>query len=148
MKRGDLFFPAGYTLLELMIVLSIMIIFLNVSFWAIIDFESGLKLNRMAWILQSEIRALQMQAMTEGVLYEMRFEENVYRIYRKKVFVRKSFLEPGINFLGTLKPLSFTYTGFPSSGMSIGLINKTGKKKFVIINPAAGRVRISSTAAE
>ncbi|MGM9571535.1 MAG: hypothetical protein ACI3ZR_04875, partial [bacterium] len=148
MKRGGCFFSAGYTLLELMVVVSIMIIFLNVSFLVILDFESGLQLNRMALILQSEIRAMQLQAMTEAVFYEMRFEENLYRIYRRNILVKKAFLEPGVNFLGKPKPLSFTYTGFPSSGMSIGLINKIGKKKFVIINPAAGRVRISSTAAE
>ena len=148
MKRGGWFFPAGYTLLELMIAISVLLVFLPVSFSVIGDFESEVKLKREALCLQSEIRAMQLQAMTEAVFYEMRFEENLYRIYRRNVLIKKTFLEPGISFIGRYERLRFTYTGFPSAGMSIGLIAENGRKKYVIVNPAAGRVRISSTAAE
>lgn len=148
MKRGDLFFSAGYTLLELLAAVSVLLIFLQASSLVIVDFQSNVRLKRMALILQSEIRHMQVQAMTEAVFYEMRFEENLYRIYRRNVLVKKVTLESGIKFIGRYKRLRFTYTGFPSVGMSIGLIDKTGRKKYVIINPAAGRVRISSSAAE
>ncbi len=62
-------------------------------------------------------------------------------------------LSPGIEFVGTttfvtrvagLPACIFLPTGAPSSGGTVTLKNKHNAKKYVIVNPVAGRVRVSS----
>lgn len=142
----------GVTLLELVLVLALVILAVSlplISFnWAI----QAVRLENTALAMKSQLRLLQSQAVTEAQYYEMRFDRSLkyYRIFRGSQQLKVVRFPPGIRYgfvnIGgsqVVPVLRFYPTGSPSAGGTITLENSYNSKRYIIITPAVGRVRVS-----
>lgn len=143
----------GFTLVELIIVISIMSLILGLAVVSVDRTMATIRLHNTANVLKSNLRLMQTQALSEGQYYEMRFDItlNQYRIFRGSNWVKTVKFEPGVNYLyaRTSGGVTFSYlryypSGSPSSGATIAIEGKYAYKRYIIINPAIGRVRVSS----
>jgi Tfp pilus assembly protein FimT len=109
------------------------------------------KLRTDARQLASLLRLAQQQSITSGQPKTVVFytENAKYKINGQS----SHLLNPGVNFMGTttfttkvggLPACSFSPSGAPSSGGTITLSN-SDSRIYVIVNPVAGRVRISDS---
>src|SRR5665648_538362 len=75
----------GYTLIELMVVVGIIVLLLGLSLNGLYNLLQWSKLNRAAAILSSELKNTQSRAFYEGVWYKIDFWESLdrYRIYKQ-----------------------------------------------------------------
>jgi len=107
-----------------------------------------INLNNTANLLQSELRLIQVRAVAEGQYYEIRFDVglNRYRLFRGSERIKTVRFEPGISYDPTrslISAIRYYPTGAPSSGATIALLDSHKNRKYVIITPAIGRVRVS-----
>lgn len=118
----------AFTLIEILITISIFALLLSVSLPALTCFSAQLSLNASARALASELRALQSQAI----------------LRHKTLSLNLGGLKfpPGIDPIKTSN-ISFSSSGSPPPGGSGTLIlqNKLGKTREIIVS-SAGRVRI------
>lgn len=142
----------GVTLLELTIILALMILALGIPLFSFGLAMDTLKLNNTAKILKSNLRLFQDKAIVEGQYYEFRFDitMNRYRIYRGTKAIQTVNFPSGVHYLYVtigsdvfLPVLRFYPTGSPSSGGTIALENNQKAKRYIVVTPAVGRVRIS-----
>lgn len=142
----------GFTLLELMVIVAIMTILFSIT---LISFTSALErinLNNTAQVMQSQLRLMQAKAVAEGQYYEIRFDPtlNRYRIFRGSNLVKVIAFEPGISYfyIRTSGGINVSYlryyaTSAPSSGATIAIQDNRQNKRYIIVTPAIGRIRIS-----
>lgn len=142
----------GFSLLELVIVIALINLILGIGVLSFNTVMERIRLDNTAKLMQSQLRLIQSQAISEGQYYEMRFDitRNRYRILRGSEPVKTVNFESGISYYytATSGSSSFPYlryypTGAPSSGATIAIEDNHAHKRYIIINPAIGRVRVS-----
>jgi prepilin-type N-terminal cleavage/methylation domain-containing protein len=118
----------AFTLIEILITISVLALLLSISFPAFTSFSTQLSLNSSAKALASELRAVQSQAVLEHKTLSLSLGDLK--------------LPPGISPIKTSK-ISFSSSGCPPPGGSGTLIlqNMLGKTRKIIVS-SAGRVRI------
>ena len=138
----------GYTLLELMVVVSIISILLITSFRGIIIAKENLDLNRSAHQLEAILKDCQASAMYTGSYYWVKFQPaiNRYQVFRENELINSVMLDNiiihNVNF--TDNEVYFYKTGTPSMGGTVTLKTKNGRKLYVIMTPVTARTRIST----
>ena len=145
----------GLTLVELLCVLALLGLILAVAVPAVSGISDNRNLELAARGLASDLRRTQQRAITSG--YEQRVEfrlfMNDYRIRDLGSGERVTIKLPeGINYRSVNFPsgsghptLVFHRSGAPGQGGTVGLTNESGDVLYVIVTPATGRVRISSS---
>jgi Tfp pilus assembly protein FimT len=108
------------------------------------------RLNADARKMASVLKLARQEAITTGKPRTVEFyiQNAKYKIVGSTSF----FLSPGINFVGTTtfpfkdykSTCGFSPSGAPSSGGTVTLQN-SDKKLYVIVNPIAGRIRVSES---
>lgn len=108
-------------------------------------------LEKAAWGLAADMRLARQVAITTGKYTRMEFRWKA-REYQMRLPVEKTVvkLPEGIvyarnNFPGSeeVRKLSFSSLGAPSQGGTVGFKTGSGLKRYVILTPATGRVRVS-----
>ena len=142
----------GYTLIELMVVVGIIILLLGLSLNGLDYLIQWNKLNIAATLLSSELKNTQSRAFYEGVYYKLQFWPTLdrYRIYKQTELIDDIILKDidlfNTNF--TDNNLYFYPNGVPSMGGTVTLKNKRGKVLYVIMTPVTARVRVSPSPPE
>jgi len=137
----------GYTLIELMVVVSIISLLLGLGINGLDYLIQWNKLNTAAALLSSELKNTQSRAFYEGLYYKLQFWPtlDIYRIYKQTELIDDIILKDidlfNTNF--TDNNLYFYPSGFPGQGGTITLKNKRGKILYVIMTPVTARVRVS-----
>ena len=153
--RGD---NKGFTLLELLCVLALLGLLTILAVPAVSALGQGKEVELAARELAIDMRQAQQKALTAGWTQrlEFRLNNNDYIIRDGKTgerIVKK--LPDGVSYLfirlplqGSYRLLSFNRFGSPNRGGTVALTNDTGDHYYVIITPATGRVRVSTTDVE
>lgn len=144
----------GMTLLEMMLVISILGLMLGVVVPIFHRTLVQLQLNGSAQQLAADLRHWQQRAISEEnsglkVLintqppnYYYLLKEN--SVISKQVVLTDKVAELTTNFTGN--GFTFTLRGTPHTGGGfIRLMDRYGRERYVIITPVTGRVRVSST---
>ncbi len=145
----------GFTLIELMVVIGIILLLLVLLINGINNLLQWSKLNRTAALLSSELKNTQSRAFYEGVYYKIEFyttfnwptSSNKYKILKgSESELCKEIKLEGVelfktNFTGNR--VRFYPNGVPSMGGTVTLKNSRGKILYVIMTPVTARVRIS-----
>jgi prepilin-type N-terminal cleavage/methylation domain-containing protein len=143
---------SGYTIIELIVVTTIIAILTVVSFKGLFTVKQNMDLNRAAHQLEAILKNCQSKAMYTGSYYKIEFHQslNRYRIFKDFVADRTIQLENiiihNVNF--TDNKVGFNKNGSPSMGGTVTLKTKNGKKLYVIMTPVTARTRISDTPPE
>lgn len=148
--------PAGYrcgfTLIELLCVIAIIAILSLLAMPLLFNWEPEWELEAAAWDLAAKIRLARQVAITRRKTTRIEFREAAgdYRIFfpgdpEEKITLPEGIYYGGINFpsSGGVHLLSFTMSGAPNQGGTVILINRDEEKRYVIVTPATGRVRVS-----
>jgi len=144
----------GMTLIELIMVLLILSVCLSLA-WPSFDrayqhYALDAASSHLAWTL----RSARSEAMLYGEHAYVRFYVPVDR-YRSKEGIYQ--LSSGVKFagiptfpsrIGTIPVCIFSPSGAPAGGGTVVLKNRFSDKKYIIVNPAAGRIRVSDEAPE
>lgn len=139
----------GFTLVEIIVCMLILSICMTLA-WPILDrvYQSHAldsASSQLAWTLRSARSA----AMMEGIYKDVRFYTPV-NSYKTSDGVRE--LPIGIKYAGTptfpsrvgsIPACIFNSAGAPSGGGTVVLKNKLNEKRYVIVNPVAGKVKVS-----
>lgn len=154
MWSGRILNRAGFTYLELILVIAIMAVIAVLALPLFAGVGDSRKLESAAWRLVSEMRLARQTAISTGktVRIEFRVEANDYRIWYPDETVRVKLPE-GITISGNNFPLkknsigirevSFTPTGAPTQGGTVTFKNSRGDRLYVITTPATARTRLS-----
>jgi len=138
----------GFSLIELMLVVSILSLIIGMTVNGIIGLIQWNQLNQAAEAISCELKNAQSRAFYEGKYYKIQFWPtlNRYRVYQQAELVEDRMLEPielyDTNF--TDDHVYFYPNGVPGQGGTITLKNHRGKTRYVIMTPVTARVRISS----
>ena len=138
----------GYTLIELMVVVSIISLLLGLGINGLYNLIQWNKLNTAAALLSSELKNIHSRAFYEGVYYKLQFWPSLdrYRVYKQTELVDDVTLKDidlfNTNF--TDNNLYFYPNGVPGQGGTVTLKNRRGKVLYVIMTPVTARVRIST----
>ncbi len=144
----------GFTLIELLLVFLISALCLSLS-WPALDrvyqhYALESTSSQLAWTL----RYARSEAMLLGQPCNIRFYVPVNR-YRSET--DSYSLAEGVEFagiptfpsrIGSIPVCSFNATGAPAGGGTVVLKNRLNDKKYIIVNPVAGKVRISDNPPE
>jgi len=140
----------GYTLLELLCVLALMGILSALAVPRLI-YIAHWELEGAARAMAADIRLVQQEAIVHGECTEVYFlgSHDSYQLRLPNVN-RMVYLPEGVNYEGqTSFPtdpfLKFNYLGAPGGGGTVTLQTKSGSKRYVIVTPVTGRVRVSKT---
>ena len=142
----------GYTLIELIIVTALISILTAV---AIPRFPllSGRQLTGAAWKIAGDVRLARSEAVITGQTCRITFYiDGGACLFTSEKETRLSELPEGITF-----PTSTTFAkdasgnpyiqfnplGRPSGGGTVALQTESGEKRYVIVTPVTGRVRVS-----
>ena len=137
----------GYTLIELMVVVTIISLLLGLGINGLDYLIQLNKLNVTAGLLSSELKNTQSRAFYEGVYFKLQFMPSLdrYRIYKQTELIDDIILKDidlfNSNF--TDDKVYFYPNGVPSMGGTVTLKNKRGKVLYVIMTPVTARVRVS-----
>ena len=137
----------GYTLMELMVVVSIISLLLGIGINRLDYLIQWNKLNTAAALLSSELKNTQSRAFYEGVYYKLQFWPTLdrYRIYKQSELADDIILKDIDLFNTNFTDDNFYFypSGVPGQGGTITLKNKRGKVLYVIMTPVTARVRVS-----
>lgn len=141
----------GYTLIELIAVMAILALAAAITFPALAQPLVNAKLESDARQMASALRMARQEAITSGQPRTVIFYpgNDKYKILGQSTY----YLKSGINYVGDTtftmrsggKPAcAFSPSGAPSSGGTVTLQSQAGRL-YIIVNPVAGRVRISDS---
>ena len=139
----------GFTLLEVIVVLSLMAILVSIAVVTVTPL-GHVTLQAAAHEMAGHLRNARQDAITSGQYSEIVFfvYANCYSV-RLNEGIRCIQLPNGVQFQGTTTfpgtppSVKFNYLGRPSRGGTIILKSGSGDKRYVIMTPVTGRVRIS-----
>ena len=137
----------GITLIELVVVISIISILFICSFKGLLIAKENIDLNRAAHQLEATIQSCHSKAFYSGIYYKIEFQPmfDRYRIFRgtdlKRVVNLDNINLHYTNF--TDYKVRLLPNGCPSMGGTVTLKNKSGKTLYVITTPVTARTRIS-----
>jgi prepilin-type N-terminal cleavage/methylation domain-containing protein len=138
----------GFTLVEVVVAMLLLTIILSLTQASVGSLADRVRLRNEAESLAWVLRDVRQQAISANQPLAVRFDagERLYRYPEGGETVEHALAE-GISFVGDAPVTAFTFnpSGAPSRGGHIGLTNRRGQM-FVIINPDAGRVRLSDSA--
>lgn len=139
----------GFTLLELMIIISIISSLIIVSFKGLLIAKENSDLSMAAHRIEATLKECQSCAMYDGCNYKIEFYPNLnrYRVFRDSAKIKDVELK-NINLHYTNYTdykVRFNKNGTPSMGGTVTLKTKYGKTLYVIMTPVTARTRISST---
>lgn len=143
---------AAFTLVEVIVVVFLIALMTAVAAPRMQDLGQRRNLEIGARNLATEMRRAQQRAVTLGYGQIIQFRhDSVYRVIDGKTEETSYHHLPGgvfrsaVNFplVDGYSTLRFNYNGSPSSGGTVSLENGAGEKRYVIVAPATGRVRIS-----
>lgn len=138
----------GYTLLELVVIISIIATLLVTSFRGLLLAKENLDLNLAAHQLEATLKDCQSLAMYTGSYYKIDFYPslNRYRVYRETELVKDVQLENiNLHYTNfTNHKVYFYKTGTPSMGGTVTLKTKNGRTLYVIMTPVTARTRVST----
>jgi prepilin-type N-terminal cleavage/methylation domain-containing protein len=147
---------SGFTLIEMVCVISLLTILMLIAVPALADFGENQTLEITARTLAIDLRKSQQLAITSGwtKLIEFRGDNNHHPGYRLKKGKTNEYilvtLPEGISYyynnfpkVDAVRTLKFLRSGAPNPGGTVALQNKAGKILYIIVAPATGRVRVS-----
>ncbi|PKM78573.1 MAG: hypothetical protein CVU90_00830 [Firmicutes bacterium HGW-Firmicutes-15] len=140
--------------MELLAVMALMGIVLSLGTPQFSKILASVRLNADAQKMASVLKLARQEAISTGRPRTVVFYPNnaKYKIIGEST----CFLNPGINFVGatnfpenaeSLPFCGFAASGVPSSGGTVVLGN-SNSRRYVIVNPAAGRIRVSESPPE
>ncbi|NLJ33709.1 MAG: prepilin-type N-terminal cleavage/methylation domain-containing protein [Firmicutes bacterium] len=139
---------AGYTLIEVIIVLLLLSILATIA-WPALEVSLGrFLLEEAAQQLAREIRQTQQRAVVREESFWLTFIlKSQYCLIVDSSGKRVTFTLPtGVKIEHTTFPnneVTFHPSGAPSRGGTITLINERGEKMYVMVTVGAGRVRVA-----
>ena len=146
----------GLTLIDLLAALAIMTLLVSMAIPNYNRFIATLSLEAACRSLVSEIRTAQQLALTQSTAWNLLFwmnEPQGFYLSKNETTMPKDYpvLPQGIKFDNIHSPnglvLQFDSSGqLTKGGSTIGLVNRYGEKRYVIVTPVTGRARISRTA--
>lgn len=141
----------GFTLVELLLVISLMIVIGAIAVPALTPLMEQMKLNADSRQIAYEMRKARQEAIMEGKPQTLEFYIDS-RIYQR-LYGNRYHLSPGIEYGGTttFAPLykygppacEFSASGVPSHAGTVTLKNQWGDKRYIIVSVATGRIRVS-----
>jgi len=139
------FCSSGYTLAEVVVVLSITVIFLGFTL-VFPGAANRQNLDVAASVVAEDIRLAQQLNMDQDALYTVLFDcqNDLYYIQKGVGSYKKVQLPHGIDLVFTNfdnNKLRFNTKGDPSSGGHLTLRDKNGNFRYVIVASVTGRVR-------
>ncbi len=139
-----IFYCSGYTLAEVVVVLSITVIFLG--FTLVFPGANRQKLDVAASIVAEDIRLVQQLNMNQDAVYTVLFDcqNDSYYIQKGISSYKKVQLPNGIDLVFTnfdSNKLRFNPKGDPNRGGHLSLRDKNGNFRYVIVASLTGRVR-------
>ncbi len=139
----------GFTLIELLAVLLIVSLCLSLSWPSLNRVYQHYALNTSSSQLAWTLRYARSQAMLQSQPCNIRFYVSLNR-YRSDTGTY--FLADGVEYvgvptfpsrIGSIPVCSFSSSGAPAGGGTVVLKNRLDDKKYIIVNPVVGKVRIS-----
>lgn len=136
---------SGYTLTEVVVVISITAIFF--SFTLVIPGANRQKLNVAASVVAEDIRLVQQLNMNQDAVYTILFdrEKDLYYIQKGVRSYKEVQLPHGVDLVFANfenNKLRFDTKGDPNRGGHLSLRDKNGNFLYVIVASITGRVRI------
>ncbi|MBO8137646.1 MAG: prepilin-type N-terminal cleavage/methylation domain-containing protein [Desulfotomaculum sp.] len=144
----------GYTLLELVMVLSILGVFISIALPGYLGYFNRGQLETAAQQLASDIRYIQQRALAEEspTSYGIAFypAHDKYNVYKSMQILKSVKLPKGLVLQGTTFPehrMEINQKGIPrSGGGTVSIYNKYCRVyKYVVVASVTGRVRVSDT---
>ncbi len=145
-------YSPGYSLVELLLVLSLLSLFSLIVFPTLVKFNERRLLEGQARLMATEFRLAAHTAMATKKEYRIRFlHRGAYRIICPEN-IRIVHLPEGINITANSFPLfpgsnarnlTFYESGIPNQGGTIRLSNRFGENMYIIVGAATGRIRVS-----
>lgn len=135
---------AGFTLLELLIVLSLISVLTGLSIPHFFKWQTSLNVQVAAQEIASRVRLAKISALEEGVITRIMFDPALNRLIYKKANQSSEIipLTPPVELYSTNFPqntLYFYSTGVPSCGGTI-VIKARGQFYQLTVTPVTGRV--------
>lgn len=148
MRAKRLDFRKGFTLLELLCLLAFLsiFIFLSVPELKIVNekYELEAEAKELAWVLRSARQDAIMSGESKSVFFYPLADK--YKDHNGNWCDLKKGIKMTVNFNTiTGKPACvFSASGAPNGG-TVTLISKSGFKRYVVVSPVTGRIRVSAT---
>jgi prepilin-type N-terminal cleavage/methylation domain-containing protein len=145
MEKNPEKFSSGFTILELLIVISIISIISAFSFFHLLNWQTSFLVKIAAQRIASELRLAKIEALKTGDITKITFDSArdilIYRGSKSRIvnFPR------GVDLYNTNfdnNTISFYSTGTPSMGGTI-TIQVRKKLMYLTVTPVTGRVRIN-----
>ncbi len=139
----------GFTLIELLLVLLLAAMCLSLSWPALNKVYQHYALETASSQLAWTLRYARSEAMLQGQPCNVKFYIPVNR-YQSETDTYS--LAEGVQYagiptfpsrIGSIPVCSFSSTGAPAGGGTVVLKNSFNDKKYIIVNPVVGKVRIS-----
>ena len=135
----------GFTLIELIVVISLMSIFLLIAIPKI-GFYIRFNEHQQIRQIKKDILYAKTQAIVKGNIHKFSYDaiNNTYSIQENATVIKRVYLKNGLEFSykGSGTVITFSRTGAPSNGDTINLHNKNKKKYKITITPVVGKVNI------
>lgn len=138
----------GFTIIEIVLVIALIGILATISLPVYKKTAAHYSLITAARMIASDIRLAQQRSITESRSYRLLFNtgSDNYQLLSVSNKSEINYLPKGIKIIRTNftdKTLSFLPSGAPSQGGRVVLENRFGGRRYIIVTPATGRVRIS-----
>ena len=133
---------SGFTLLELIIALSIIAVLAGIATPAVDRIVERQALAAYAQQLTGDIRYVRQRKMN-GDNFSITLKKHSYQVITDSVIIDAINAPDGIYYAGNNRKIKFSYTGATAGeGMTILLFNSYGDLRKITITPVTGRVKI------
>ena len=142
-KNKNIFGCTGYTLLEILIVLTLLA---GVSFFLILKIPSDIQEKNIeisATKLLEDLRETQQAAIAASSWYTIKFYPSTgeYKIFKEAEHIRTVKLHQGVYFGNSPSEITILPSGVPNLGFTV--ILKYGKyERHIVMAPVMGRIRM------